>query len=392
MKKTILFSALAAVAMVSCNNLKENEYEITGEVDKSLNGKKVILQKMGGMFGFVPVDTVVVKEGEFVFKDTITKGPDMYFITIDGVQNTLNFIIEPGSIELEIDKDTIQKSVTGGTYNNEKLEEFKQLSLTSFKVREKFIKANREKFMAAQGKGDTVTTNKLNKDLEKIAKDQEKQYIEFVKNNPKAYYNLYVLNEINNLHFKKIEEIKKLFDGLDASVKNTPRGKQISQYFVDYEKQSKTPPAPAPAEPATEAVKVGDAAPQFSAPAPDGKAVSLKQSMGKVTIVDFWAKWCGPCRAENPNMVALYKEFHAKGLNIVGVSLDDNAADWKKAIADDKLTWTHVSNLKKWDEPIALQYGVKSIPATFVLDASGKVVASNLRGAELKAKVAELLK
>ena len=90
-------------------------------------------------------------------------------------------------------------------------------------------------------------------------------------------------------------------------------------------------------------------------------------------------------------MVALYKEFHSKGLNIVGVSLDKDAAKWKEAIAKDQLNWIHVSNLKFWDEPIAIQYEVQSIPATFILDASGKVVAQNLRGEELKAKIASLL-
>ncbi len=90
-------------------------------------------------------------------------------------------------------------------------------------------------------------------------------------------------------------------------------------------------------------------------------------------------------------MVAIYKELHSKGLNIVGVSLDKDAAKWKEAIAKDGLTWTHVSNLKFWEEPIAKQYNVESIPATFILDASGKVVAQDLRGAELKAKIVELL-
>jgi thiol-disulfide isomerase/thioredoxin len=117
----------------------------------------------------------------------------------------------------------------------------------------------------------------------------------------------------------------------------------------------------------------------------------LKESLGKVTIVDFWASWCGPCRQENPNVVALYKELHTKGLNIIGVSLDKDAKAWKDAIAKDNLTWNQVSNLKFWDEPIAGQYKVESIPATFILDASGKVVAKNLRGEALREKVLELL-
>ncbi len=117
----------------------------------------------------------------------------------------------------------------------------------------------------------------------------------------------------------------------------------------------------------------------------------MKESLGKVTIIDFWASWCGPCRAENPNVVALYNELHSKGLNIIGVSLDEDATKWKAAIAKDKLTWTQVSNLKGWKDPIALTYEVEGIPATFILDAKGNIVAKNLRGDELKAKVKELL-
>lgn len=119
--------------------------------------------------------------------------------------------------------------------------------------------------------------------------------------------------------------------------------------------------------------------------------MSLKESLGKITIVDFWASWCGPCRAENPNTVALYKEFHSQGLNIIGVSLDKDAVKWKEAIAKDKLVWTQVSHLKFWDEPLAIQYQVESIPATFVLDASGKIIAKGLFGEELRAKIATLL-
>ena len=113
--------------------------------------------------------------------------------------------------------------------------------------------------------------------------------------------------------------------------------------------------------------------------------------MGKATLIDFWASWCSPCRQENPNVVALYNEFHSKGLNIISISLDEDAGKWKEAIAQDKLTWTQVSNLKEMKDPIALQYGVSQIPTTFLLDASGKAVAIDLRDDDLKAKIKELL-
>ena len=117
----------------------------------------------------------------------------------------------------------------------------------------------------------------------------------------------------------------------------------------------------------------------------------MKEALGKITIIDFWASWCGPCRQENPNVVALYNEFHAKGLNIIGVSLDTNVTKWKDAIAKDKLTWTQISNLQGWEDPIAKQYSIEGIPATLLLDANGKIIAKDLRGEELKAKVASLL-
>ncbi len=119
--------------------------------------------------------------------------------------------------------------------------------------------------------------------------------------------------------------------------------------------------------------------------------MSLKESLGKATLIDFWASWCPPCRQENPNVVALYNEFHSKGLNIISVSLDEFADKWKQAIEQDKLTWTQVSNLKEMKDPIAVQYGVTQIPTTFLLDASGKVMAIDLRDEDLKAKIKELL-
>ena len=122
-----------------------------------------------------------------------------------------------------------------------------------------------------------------------------------------------------------------------------------------------------------------------------GKKIKLNSLSTEIVIVNFWASWCMPCRQENPNVVAIYNELHSKGLNIIGVSLDKDKAKWKEAIAKDKLTWTQVSNLKFWDEPIAKQYHVESIPATFILDASGNVVAKDLRGEALKAKIIELL-
>ena len=108
-------------------------------------------------------------------------------------------------------------------------------------------------------------------------------------------------------------------------------------------------------------------------------------------MIDFWASWCKPCRLENPKVVALYNELRSKGLVIVGVSLDEDVEQWKKAIAKDKLTWIHVSNLKGWEDPIAALYEVNQIPSTFLLDSSGNIVARDLTGDALKSKIKSML-
>jgi peroxiredoxin len=388
MKKITLFLA-AAVLVVSCKNLAENEFEITGDVDASMDGKNVILEKQGPL-GFTPIDTVKVEGGKFVFKDT-TSAPSIHFISFEGKQDKLNFILEPGAIDIKIDKDTLYKSTTGGTFNNDKLEEFKQISFEMYKKSQKFEKANTAKRQTAAQANDTVTLNKLGKEYKAITAEWEGKLVDFVKKNPKAYCNVIILGQIAQMGLKQMDDIKALFNGFDPIVKNSKEGKQIADYFAKMDKEKSVIPEPQAEAGAEAGVKVGDVAPDFTAPTPDGKSLSLKQALGKVTIIDFWASWCKPCRAENPNVVALYNELHGKGLNIIGVSLDKEAGAWKKAIADDKLTWNHISNLKFWDDAIAKQYGVTGIPATFILDAAGKVVAKDLRGAELKAKVQELL-
>jgi peroxiredoxin len=140
------------------------------------------------------------------------------------------------------------------------------------------------------------------------------------------------------------------------------------------------------------AVSVGKKAPDFTMNDVAGNPVSLSSKFGaKLLLVDFWAAWCGPCRQENPNVVKVYNEFKKKGFDIFGVSLDRSKDDWVKAIADDKLSWTHVSDLQYWSNAAAKMYAVNSIPANFLLDETGTIIARNLRGEDLRNKVIELL-
>jgi peroxiredoxin len=138
-------------------------------------------------------------------------------------------------------------------------------------------------------------------------------------------------------------------------------------------------------------IQVGATAPEIVLPTSGGKEVTLSSFRGKYVLVDFWASWCGPCRGENPNVVAAFNKYKDKNFTILGVSLDNDKDKWESAIKKDNLTWTHISDLKGWESIAARDYQVQSIPANFLVDPQGKIVARDLRGEMLAEKLAEVL-
>ena len=141
-----------------------------------------------------------------------------------------------------------------------------------------------------------------------------------------------------------------------------------------------------------ENVQIGKVTPEFSLPDTAGVSVSLSDFRGKYVLLDFWASWCPPCRRENPNVVKAFNEYKDKNFTIVGISLDKDKSKWMKAIADDNLAWTHLSDLKYWDSEIPALYGVRGIPANVLLDPDGVIVAKNITGEDLHKKLKEVIK
>lgn len=387
--KKLLLVAISTAFLFSCNKETNTDgYQVSGTIDSVEDGAKVFIETPDNQGGVISLDTAFVKNGKFEFKGK-AKEIEIAYLQIQDLQGKIPFVLENQKITITAYKDSLQASKIGGSYNNDELTKFNKEFENFQKKVAKFQAENSDAFMAAQQANDTDTMTKISEDYMVLEKEFTVFTNEYVSKNPNSFVTLMLLAQMAGNPDADFTKVKADAEALAPELKSTKIGLEIQEKLkstkigLEIQEKLKSPSS----------TSVGQMAPDFSAPNPEGKIVSLKESLGKVTLIDFWASWCGPCRRENPNVVALYNEFHDKGFNIIGVSLDKEGQKdkWIEAIMVDKLTWTQISNLKYWQDPIARQYNVQGIPATFLLDTEGKIVAKNLRGAELRAKVAELL-
>lgn len=380
--KSIITIGIIGLLLVSCKEDIRTDYVINGQAEGVYNGIRIYLKYSDEKGREIAIDTAIVFDEKFQMTGKID-APAMHLLTVNNIQGKVLFMLENSEIDVVINKDNIFESTITGSKTNSAYVKFKD---GMKEIRDKSqIPMNALKQIRSSEK--TAKKDSLTKVLELLSERNKAYPLKFINENEDSEFSLYLIkSQVQNPKIY-ITTYKAAYDNLSSRLKATIKGKEIGLKLNEiYEKFKKT-----------ESLNIGKVAPNFEAPTPDGNLVSLNDIKGKVTIIDFWAAWCGPCRKENPNVVRIYEKYHDQGLEIIGVSLDgqsrqkDPKKAWLEAIEKDKLSWTQVSNLKYFNDPVAQLYNINAIPATFILDKDGIIVAKNLRGQALDLKVQELL-
>lgn len=381
MKKVLFLLISMVAAMTSCNSEGSgNKYTIDGVV-KNTGSKTIYLEQLN-LQKVTVIDTAQIDaSGNFHLSSAAEKG--FYRLRIDN-QHMWLMLLENKSYKAELNADSVfNYRIKGTPLNDEFQEAVKMISETQIQLQ--YMKTSFQQQQSA-GAGQDV--------LQKLAAeiDQTQQKFEDdIKKKADAKDPILALYFTSFLRMDKYpEENKRMVERLQKEV---PKSSYTTEMTTQYSTILQQIKAQEMAKKAEGATAIGAVAPDLAFTSPEGKTLKLSDLRGKVVLLDFWASWCRPCRMENPNVVAAYKKFKDKGFTVYSVSLDQNGDSWKAAIQQDGLIWpNHVSDLKGWQSEPARMYGVQGIPAQFLLDKDGKIIAKNLRGEQLEQKLGELLK
>ena len=384
--KHILKIIVLTLIINSCEQtpkLPEGVYKITGEASGVYNGIRVYLKEKvenRGRSRYVIKDTAIIINEMFEFKGTYDNEV-LWYLEGNSMKGRLPIVINNDLTHIKINKDTLDQSVISNSKTN-------LLIANHEKQRKLLLKRRSDLFKDYRSNNNKSNAFKVEfgKTMKAVADSINSMDRIFVKKNPD---NCYSLNLIKTLLSTKapVKEVKELFENLNPSLQNSSQG-QLMKIEIEKELTKVI---------AKEAVSVGKTAPEFNAKNPDGEFISLSDVKGKYTLIDFWAAWCRPCRAENPNLLKAYNKYHSKGFEIISVSLDgrrgktEGKKAWIEAINKDGIgSWPHVSHLSYFDGPIVKGYGVTAIPSSFLIDEDGKIIAKNLRGEALQNKLESL--
>jgi len=361
MKRILLILALFPLALMAQETSKG--FTIDCKLEGHPDGTDVLMYKNGEN---VEMAKTKVMGSKFSLKGTV-KEPVLCFIIV-GSDKPIEVYVENAVISVKGKKTEPPVYEIEGSASHKDFDIFlkdfmpyaKQLSSLANTINTTAAGADRDKLSEIYN----TTQENVQKTIDKFIKDKPKSIV--------APFILTVTYSFNE-DIVRLEDRYKL---LDEKIKKTDAGTQL-QAFIEESKIG----------------AIGTEAMDFSQPDTKGTPVSLSSFRGKYVLVDFWASWCRPCRLENPNVVENYKKFNTKNFTVLGVSLDrpGQKESWVNAIKEDGLTWTNISDLQFWSNSAALLYKVKGIPQNFLIDPQGKIVAKNLRGPALEAKLCELL-